>query len=77
METKPIDTIGRKVLELGMHDAVKSGELITGIPTRISFVANTTERDALEGLAPGTFVATYGLEHVYQLNGSGSWATIR
>jgi len=77
MDTKILDTVGRKVLELGMHDAVKSGELITGIPTRIIFVASTDERDALEGLAPGTFVATYGLEHVYQLNGSGSWVTIR
>ena len=64
MDKKQTGTMGRKVLEMGMHDAVVDGALHTDIPTRVIFVTDTTERDALEDLEPGTFVALYGLAHV-------------
>lgn len=51
-------------IELGMHDAVVSGNLIRAIPTRLIFVANSTERDTLTNIAPGTVVATYGCGNV-------------
>ena len=40
-------------IELGMHDAVVNGNLVQGIPTRLIFVANSTERDTLTGVMAG------------------------
>lgn len=64
-------------IELGMHDAVVNGNLIRAIPTRLIFVANSTERDTLTNIAPGTVVATYGCGNVWQKSGDGTWATIK
>ena len=77
MKEKTVSNNSLKGLEWGMHDAVVNGELVRDIPTRMIFVANSTERDALTNVAAGTFVATYGLEHIWQRKGDGTWATIR
>lgn len=78
MDTKILDTVGRKVLELGMHDAVVNGVLVTDIPSRVVFCKNTTERDAIKSkLQPGQFVVIYGLGNIYQLNGENGWETVR
>lgn len=66
-----------KALQWGMHDAVVNGILQRDIPTRLIFVKNTTERDAQENIAAGTFVATYGLSHIWQRDGDGTWAVIK
>ena len=66
-----------KALQWGMHDAVVNGALQRDIPTRLIFVANSTERDALENIAAGTFVAAYGLTNIWQRKGDGSWAVIK
>lgn len=64
-------------IELGMHDAVVNGNLVQGIPTRLIFVANSTERDALTGVMAGQIVVTYGCGNVWQKKGDGTWATIK
>ena len=66
-----------KALQWGMHDAVVNGILQRDIPTRLIFVKNTTERDSQENIAAGTFVATYGLSHIWQRDGDGTWAVIK
>ena len=76
MNEKTVSNNSIKELSWGMHDAVVSGELHRDIPTRLIFVANTTERDALEVYA-GQFVATYGCTNVWQKKGDGTWATIK
>lgn len=63
--------------ELGMHDAVVGGKLVRAIPTRLIFVADSTERDALESVDAGQIVATYGCGNVWQKKGDGTWATIK
>ena len=68
--------IANKVLQFGLHNAVVNGVLQEHIPTTLTFVANETERNALD-LLPGQFVATYGLSNVWQLKGDGTWATIK
>lgn len=73
-------TIGNnqiKSLTFGMHDAIVDGELVHDIPTRLVFVASQTERNALENILAGTFVATYGLGNIWQKKGDGTWATIK
>ena len=64
-------------IELGMHDAVVNGNLVQGIPTRLIFVANSTERDTLTGVMAGQIVVTYGCANVWQKKGDGTWATIK
>lgn len=66
-----------KTLQWGMHDAVVNGELVRDIPTRLVFVADSTERDALENVLPGQFVATYGMGYVWQKKGDGTWAAVK
>lgn len=56
-----------KTLEI--HDAMVNGQLLRNIPTRVIFVANKTERNALENLEAGTFVLTYNLQNVWVRNG--------
>lgn len=77
MNEKTISNNSIKGLEWGMHDAVVNGELVRDIPTRLIFVADSTERDLLPDIFSGTFVATYGLSHVWQRKGDGTWATIK
>lgn len=67
--------IVNRVLQFGMHNAVINGVLQEGIPTTLTFVSDSEERDALDVL-PGQFVATYGLENVWQMKGDGSWVDI-
>lgn len=63
--------------KLGTHDALVNGELHRGIPTRLIFVNNQTERDALPNIDAGTFVAVYGLTNIWQKDGEDSWKTIK
>lgn len=77
MNEKTISNNSIKGLEWGMHDAVVDGELVRDIPTRMIFVTNSTERDALENLAAGTFVAVYGLGTIWQRKADGTWATVK
>ena len=67
----------RKVLQFGMHDAIVDGERQMDIPTKLIFVADSTERDTLDHVMPGQFVAAYGLTNVWQMNGEGEWLTIK
>ena len=62
-----------KALQWSMYDAVKNGELVRDIPARLIYVADSTERDALENVEAGTFAATYGLGSIWQRTGSGTW----
>ena len=73
MNEKTVSNNSIKELTWGMHDAVVNGELHRDIPSRLIFVANTTERDALEVYA-GQFVATYGCVNVWQKDVDGEWA---
>lgn len=57
-----------KTLEI--HDAVVNGQLLRNIPTRLIFVANKTERNALTNIEAGTFVLTFDLSNVWIRNGS-------
>ena len=57
-----------KTLEI--HDAVVNGQLLRNIPTRVIFVANKTERNALENIEAGTFVLTYDVKNVWVRNGA-------
>lgn len=59
-----------KTLEI--HDAVVDGRLLRNIPTRLIFVANKTERNALENIEAGTFVLTFDLSNVWIRNGDVS-----
>ena len=68
--------IVNRVLQFGMHNAVINGVLQQGIPTTLTFVSDSEERDALDML-PGQLVATYGLENVWQMKSDGTWATIK
>ena len=77
MNEKTVSNNGIKELNWGMHDAVVNGELQRDIPTRLVFVASSTERDALPTVAAGTIVATYGCANVWQKKGDGTWATIK
>lgn len=77
MEEMNIGNSALKSLTFGMHDAVSDGVLMRDIPARLVFVKNETERDALEGLLPGTFVVTYGLMNVWQYDGDGTWKAIK
>ena len=77
MKEKTIETNRQKVLQIGMHDAVVSGELVRNIPTRLVFVKNETERNGLEGILAGTFVVTFGIDYIWQKDGDGNWKTIR
>lgn len=77
MNEKTVSNNSIKELNWGMHDAVVSGELHRDIPTRLIFVANTTERDALTGVMAGQIVVTYGCANVWQMKGDGTWATIK
>lgn len=77
MQEKVLGNGGIKSLTWGMHDAVANGEIMRDIPSRLIFVANTTERNGLTDLLPGTFVATYGCTNVWQLDGNNQWTTIK
>lgn len=57
-----------KTLEI--HDAVVNGQLLRNIPTRLIFVANKTERNALTNIEAGTFVLTFDLRNVWIRNGN-------
>lgn len=57
-----------KTLEI--HDAVVNGQLLRNIPTRLIFVANKTERNALTNIEAGTFVLTFDLSNVWIRNGN-------
>lgn len=59
-----------KTLEI--HDAVVNGQLLRNIPTRLIFVANKTERNALKNIEAGTFVLTFDLSNVWIRNGNVS-----
>ena len=59
-----------KTLEI--HDAVVNGQLLLNIPTRLIFVANKTERNALTNIEAGTFVLTFDLSNVWIRNGNVS-----
>lgn len=59
-----------KTLEI--HDAVVNGQLLRNIPTRLIFVANKTERNALTNIEAGTFVLTFDLSNVWIRNGNVS-----
>ena len=76
MNEKTITQNSFKALETNMHDAVIDGMVVHDIPTKIIFVANSTERDALENVLPGQFVATYGCSTVWQKKGDGTWAEV-
>lgn len=54
---------------LEVHDAVVNGKLLRNIPTRLIFVANKTERNALTNIEAGTFVLTFDLKNVWIRNG--------
>lgn len=54
---------------LEVHDAVVNGQLLRNIPTRIIFVANKTERNALENIEAGTFILTFDLRNIWIRNG--------
>ena len=77
MEREQMNGQWRKVLQMGMHSAVKDGVLVENIPTLLIFVADSSERDTLENVQAGQFAATYGLSHVWQKNGAGTWETIK
>lgn len=77
MKENTVSNNSIKALQWGMHDAVVNGALQRDIPTRLIFVANSTERDALENIAAGTFVAAYGLANIWQRKGDGTWVTIK
>ena len=77
MVEKSANTAAVKELNLGMHDAVTNGEVMTDIPTRLIFCASSTERDAIKTILPGQFVATYGLGNIWQRKGDGTWATVK
>ena len=62
-----------KALQWSMYDAVKNGELIRDIPARLIYVADSTERDALENVTAGTAAVTYSGDHFGVLDGSGTW----
>lgn len=64
------------VLSAGLHDAVLDGDLIQDIPSKTIYVNGVEERDSLPDIMPGTFVATYGLETIWQYKGGGEWATV-
>jgi hypothetical protein len=57
-----------KTLEI--HDAVVNGQLLRNIPTRVIFVSNKTERNALENIEAGTIVLTFNLNNIWIRNGS-------
>lgn len=57
-----------KTLEI--HDAVVNGRLLRNIPTRLIFVANKTERNALTNIEAGSFVLTFDLSNVWIRNGN-------
>ena len=76
MEERTLSYSSLKSLTFGMHNAVKNGELLRDIPTQLTFVADETERNALENVLPGTFAASYGLTHVWQYDGE-TWKTIK
>lgn len=59
-----------KTLEI--HDAVVNGQLLRNILTRLIFVANKTERNALTNIEAGTFVLTFDLSNVWIRNGNVS-----
>ena len=77
MKETTVSNNGLKFLQWGMHDAFANGQLLHDIPTKLIFVKNTTERDELSGILPGTFVAAYGLANIWQRNGDDTWETIR
>ena len=54
---------------LEVHDAVVNGKLLRNIPTRVIFVANKTERNALEDIEAGTCVLTFDLKNIWIRNG--------
>ena len=59
------------------YDAVVGGELVRGINAKLIYVADETERDALENISPGFFVATYGVTVIWQYKGDGAWAVVK
>lgn len=59
-----------KTLEI--HDAVVDGQLFRNIPTRLIFVTNKAERDALGDIEAGTFVLTFSLTNIWIRNGNAS-----
>lgn len=66
-----------KTLQFGMHNAVVNGEVQREIPSTLTFVKDQTERDTLQNISAGQYVATYGIQYIWQKNGEGGWETIR
>ena len=65
------------LLKTGTHDAMVDGVHVTEIPNRTVYISSSEEKDELaDKLLPGTYVALYGLSHIWQLNDSGTYETI-
>ena len=61
----------------GTYDAVTGGALVPDITSKIKYVKDETERDALQNVSPGQYVVTYGAKAIWQRTGEGTWATVR
>ena len=56
---------------IGTMDVVVDGEIIHDVPIKITFVADSTERDTvITSPYAGQFAATYGMASVWQWDGT-------
>lgn len=68
-----------KAIQIGMHDAVLSGvnpKILRGVPSKFAYVNSKAQRVLFENDPPGTIVATYGLDNIWQLTPGGNWVAI-
>lgn len=77
MAEKTVSQDKRKVLNIGMHDALIDGDVVKDIPTRLVFVADENELDEFTDIEPiGTVAAQYGFSNLWQLTPDGTWESI-
>ena len=74
MAEKTISQNKRKVLNIGMHDALIDGNVVHDIPTRLVFVSDENELDSLTDCEPvGTIAVQYGFGSMWQLTPDATW----
>lgn len=77
MDEKTVSQNTNKNLSTGMHTAIIGNTMVRDIQDEIAFAVNETERDKYADKLPiGSFVALYGMAHMWQLKPDRTWATV-
>ena len=60
---------------IGRHNAITGTQYLKDIPTTITFLTSSDDLTRIDDAEPGDMAATFGMENIYQWDGT-QWVTV-